>query len=160
MTPRNVVRVGALTFLSLAGVGLTGGTAYAYWLTTGTGTGSAAASTAQALTTSVATTGGTLLYPGATGDVRLTINNPNPFPVTVSSVSDLGTITSDKGAACDAATGVAFVDQTGLALAVPAASSATFTLVGAVTMDNSSDNSCQGATFTIGVSLAGGSAAP
>jgi len=153
MTPRNVVRVGALCLLSVLGTTLTGGTAYAFWTTTGSGSGSAGAGMAQPLTTSPVAVSSGLLYPGAAGDVRIKVDNPNPFPVTVTDVVGTGTITSDKGAACDAATGVSFTDVTGGSLPVPASGSATFTLANAVSMDNSSDDSCQGATFTIGVTL-------
>jgi hypothetical protein len=72
-------------------------------------------------------------------------------------VSGAGTITSDKGAACDASTGVTFTNQSGLTLDVPASTSATFTLSGSVAMSNASDNSCQGAVFTVPVSLSGAS---
>jgi hypothetical protein len=132
--------------------------AYAAWTASGGGSGYAKASSAQALSTldTSATTSATL-YPGATGDVKLKINNPNPYPVRITGVGGNGTITSDKGSACDASTGVTFTNQSGLALDVPAASSATFTLSGAVAMTNASDNSCQGAVFTIPVSLSGGS---
>jgi hypothetical protein len=158
MTPRNVLRVAALALLVLVGVGTTGGTAYAFWFASGSGAGSAAATVAKPLTTSAVAVSSGLLYPGATGDVRITINNPNPFPVTVTGVTGTGPITSDKGGACDAATGVTFADVTGASLAVPASGSASFTLAGAVAMDNSSDDTCQGATFTIPVALAGASA--
>jgi hypothetical protein len=158
MTPRNVARVGAIVCLTLVGSSALGGTAYAFWIAAGTGTGAAQAGVAQPLTTTAVAASSTLLYPeGPVGDVTLRINNPNPFPITVTDVTATGTITSDKGAACDGATGVTFTDQTGLTLAVPASSSQSFTLTGAVSMDNSSDNTCQGALFTIGVSLAGGS---
>jgi hypothetical protein len=95
------------------------------------------------------------LYPGATGNVKLQINNPNPYPVRVTAVSGNGTITSDAGAACNASTGVSYTDQTSLTLDIGANNSATFTLSGAVAMTNASDNSCQGAVFTIPVSLTG-----
>jgi hypothetical protein len=153
MTPRNVVRVGATVSGALIGLSMLGGTAYAYWKAGGTGSGTAAAGVVQPLTTSAATVSSGLLYPGATGDVRLTVVNPNPFPVTVTSVVGTTAITSDKGAACDAATGVTFTDATSVSLAVAASGSATFTLAGTVAMDNSSDDSCQGATFTIPVAL-------
>ena len=153
MAPRNVLRAGALASLALVGLVATGGTAYAFWTATGTGSGTAAAGVAQPLTTSPLAVSTGLLYPGATGDVRIQVDNPNPFPVTVTDVVGTGAITSDKGGACDGATGVTFSDVTGAALAVPAGGSATFTLADAVTMDNSSDDSCQGATFTIGVDL-------
>ena len=134
------------------------GVAYAAWTAGGSGSGYAKATTAQALSTiDVSATTPATLYPGATGDLKLEIDNPNPYPVRVTSVSGAGTITSDKGAACDASTGVSFADQTGLTLDVPGSSSATFTLSGAVSMSNASDNSCQGAVFTVPVSLSGAS---
>lgn len=142
----------------MLGVLAVGSIAYAAWTASGTGSGYAKATTAQALTTvdvSASTTA--QLYPGGTGDVTLRIDNPNPYPVRVTSVSGTGAITSDKGAACDASTGVTFADQTGQSLDVPAGSAVTFTLSGAVTMSNASDNSCQGAIFTIPVALSGAS---
>ena len=50
-----------------------------------------------------------------------------------------------------------FTNQTGQTLDVPASSAVTFTLSGAVSMSNASDNSCQGAIFTIPVALSGAS---
>jgi hypothetical protein len=142
----------------VVGAMLAAGVAFAAWTATGSGSGYAKATTAQALTTvDVSASTPATLYPGATGNVKLSINNPNPYPVTVSSVSGNGAITSDKGAACNASTGVTYSNQTGLSLAVPAAGSATFTLTGAVSMSNASDDSCQGAVFTIPVSLSGAS---
>jgi hypothetical protein len=149
-------RVGLVVLLLV--VAVSASIAYAAWTASGSGSGYAKATTAQALSTldASATTSATL-YPGATGDVRLKIDNPNPYPVRVTAVTGAGTVTSDKGAACDASTGVAFTNQTGLTLDVPASSSATFTLAGSVTMSNASDNSCQGALFTVPVTLSGGS---
>jgi hypothetical protein len=158
MTPRNVVRVGAVVALSVIGTASLGGTAYAFWAASGSGSATAAAGTAQPLTAAAASVTTGLLYPGGpAGDVRLTITNPNPFPVTVTDVVNPVTspITSNKGGLCDASTGVDFIDQSGKTLSVPASSSATFTLAGAVTMANSSDDTCQGATFTIPVVLTG-----
>jgi hypothetical protein len=148
-----------LVTLALAAVLTVGiGVAYAAWTASGSGTGYAKAGSAQALSTldASATTAATL-YPGATGDAKLKIDNPNPYPVRITAVSGNGTINSDKGTACDSSTGVSFTDQTGLTLDVPASSSATFTLSGAVAMSNASDNSCQGAVFSIPVSLSGAS---
>lgn len=134
------------------------GVAYAAWTAGGSGSGYAKATTAQALATiDVSASTPATLYPGATGNLKLEIDNPNPYPVRITSVSGAGTITSDKGAACDASTGVSFANQSGLTLDVPGSSSATFTLSGAVSMSNASDNSCQGAVFTVPVSLSGAS---
>ena len=142
----------------LFGIILVSSIAYAAWTASGGGQGYAKAGTAQTLTTvDVSASTVASLYPSGTGNVLIRISNPNPYPVLVASVTGSGTITSDKGAACDASTGVSFTNQTGLSLAVPASSAATFTLTGAAAMSNVSDNTCQGAVFTIPVTLSGAS---
>src|ERR1700741_5138606 len=148
----------AVVVVSLATAGLVS----AAWLANGSGFGYAKAGSSQDLSTADASASTTAtLYPGATGDVTLTIDNPNPFPVRVTGVSLDGTaanITPDAGHASCAPTGVSFVDQTGLTIDVPARSggtngTATPTLTGAVAMSNASANGCQGAVFTIPVEL-------
>jgi hypothetical protein len=132
------------------------GVGIAAWSVTGSGTGYAKASTSSALTLADASASTTAdLYPGASGTVKLKVSNPNPFPVRITAVSGNGAITSDKGAACDAATGVAFVNQSGLTLDLAAnASDQVLTLAaGAVTMSNASHNTCQGAVFSVPVSV-------
>lgn len=139
-----------------AGAMLAGSVAFAAWTATGAGSGYAKASSAQALTTvDVSASTVATLYPGATGNVLLRIANPNSYPVTVTDVAGSGAIDSDAVAACDASTGVTFTNQTGLSLNVPASGAATFTLTGSVAMSNSSHTSCQGAIFTIPVTLSG-----
>jgi hypothetical protein len=134
----------------LVGIGV------AAWNISGTGNGYAKATTASAVTLADATAFTSAdLYPGATGSLKLRVTNPNSFPVRITTVSGNGTITSDKGAACDAATGVTFANQTGLTLDVGAGATATLTVAGSVSMSNSSDNSCQGAVFTVPVTVAG-----
>lgn len=155
---KNLSRRGvAAMIVLLVGLGVT--VAFAAWTTNGTGNATAKARSSQALTT-VDVSASTLatLYPGGTGDLYLSINNPNSYPVRVTGVAPgSGAITSDAGAACTASTGVTFTAQTGLALDVAANSQATFTLVGKVAMSNASDTSCQGAVFTVPVSLTGAS---
>lgn len=138
------------------GVALASSVAFAAWTASGSGNGYAQAKTAVALTTvdvSASTTA--QLYPGGTGDVLIKITNPNPYAVTVTGVAAGGAITSDKGVACNGATGVTYTAPTSPSLAVPASSSAQFTLTGAVAMSNASNNACQGAIFTIPVTLTG-----
>jgi hypothetical protein len=130
--------------------------AFAAWNSTGSGSGAAQATTAKALTTTAASTT-SQLFPGADGDLKITVKNDNGYPVRVTDVTGSGTIASDKGPACDASTGVTFTDQHTQALDVPAGSSTTFTLSAVVHMSNASDNACQGAVFTIPVSLVGAS---
>jgi len=147
--------VGAgVTLIVLSAVGL----AYAAWTSSGTGSGYAKAGNAEALSTvdvSASTTA--TLYPGSNGDVTIEIDNPNPYPVRVTSVTGDGSITADGGHPGCVTTGVSFADQTGLTIDIAAGDSTQTTLNGAASMSNASDNGCQGAVFTIPVSLSGNS---
>jgi hypothetical protein len=151
--PRKLVVVlAAIVVLVLSSIVL------AAWSTSGSGNGYAKAGTASALTLGDATASTTAdLYPGSTGTVQLKVTNPNSFPVRITAVSKqaAGSITSDKGASCNASTGVTFNNQTGLTLDLAAGATSTFPLSGAVSMSNASDNTCQGAVFTIPVDVTG-----
>jgi hypothetical protein len=139
------------------------GVVVAAWVANGSGPAYAKAATASSLTLGDASASVTAdLYPGATGAVKVMVTNPNAFPVRITSVAKqaAAAITSDKGAACNASTGVTFTNQTGLTLDLAAGATNTFTLAGAVSMSNASDNSCQGAVFTIPVDVTGASNAP
>ena len=151
--------IGAFVTLAVVGVA---SLVYAAWTSSGTGNGYAKAQSAQALPTSdISATTTATLYPGATGNVEIKINNPNPYPVRVTSITGTGAATPDSGhAAGCTTTGVAFVDKTGLTIDVAANASTTTTLTNAVTMSNASSNGCQGATFTLPVSMSGASNAP
>jgi len=143
---------------AVVGATLAANVAFAAWTSGGTGSGTAQATSAVALTTTAATTSAQL-FPGGSGDLKITVKNDNGYPVRVTDVTGGGGITSDKGPACDASTGVTFTDQHAQTLDIAANSSATFTLSGVLHMSNASDNSCQGAVFTVPVSLAGASRA-
>ena len=131
------------------------GIAIAAWVVSGSGTGYAKAGSSSALTLSDASASTSAdLYPGAAGAVKLKVSNPNPFPVRITAVAGNGAVTSDKGAGCDASTGVSFTNQSGLTLDLLAnETNKVFTLPGAVSMSNASDNTCQGAVFSIPVSV-------
>ena len=136
---------------------------YAAWTSAGNGSGIAKASTAQALTT-VTATASAGLYPGANAALSLQVSNPNPYPVTVTDVTGNGTITADAshstcGQDATHPTGVTYTDQHNLSISVPANGTTSVSVSNSVHMSNASDNSCQGATFTIPVSLSGSSAA-
>jgi hypothetical protein len=151
-----------VTVMALSAVGLV----YAAWTTSGSGSVYAKAGSSQSLTTvdASASTSATL-YPGATGDVVLKVSNPNSYPIRVTGVALNGTnadITPDSGHSGCTTTGVSFTGATGLTLDVPAKSGGTngtaqHTLTGAASMSNASVDGCQGATFTIPVSLTGAS---
>jgi hypothetical protein len=151
MTKKRII-TGGVTILVFAVVGLV----YAAWTTSGSGSGYAKATTAQALTTddvSATTTG--QLYPGGTGDVKVKINNPNPYPVVVTDVTGSGAITA-SAAGCTT-TGVTFTDQTGKTIQIAANGNTSVTFNNAASMSNASLNACQGNTFTIPVALTGAS---
>ncbi len=151
-TPRRH-RTGRKVAVLAAGavVALAASAAFAAWTVSGGGTGTASATSAQNLTTSVATTTAAL-YPGVTGaDLYLTVNNPNPFPVTITSVNANGAATADAGHPTCVTTGVTST-TTAVSKVVPAGGSTSFT-VPSVAMSNASDTGCQGATFTIPVTF-------
>jgi hypothetical protein len=152
---RRLKRRWSLALLLLLGAAIAG-VAGGAWNITGTGSGAAKAGVAVGLTLNDAS-GATVadLYPSITGNVKLNVTNPNTFPVRITNVTGTGAITSDKGAACNASTGVTFTNQTGLTLDLAAGATSAFTLTGAAPMSNSSDNTCQGAIFTIPVSVSG-----
>jgi len=136
-------------------VGLGADTAHAYFGSTGSGTGSASTGTMQTVTVA-ATTGSpsTPLLPGGTGDVALQVTNPNSFAVTLVSVTGSGPITADGGHAGCTTTGVTFTDQTGLTINIPASGTTQVDLPSAAAMSTASSAGCQGATFSIPVTIA------
>ncbi|BEL10088.1 hypothetical protein Q0Z83_082790 [Actinoplanes sichuanensis] len=136
----------------------TGATAaYAAWVARGTGEAKAQAVTAAPLTTGSVTLAADL-YPGATGDAKITINNPNSYKVKVADIIG-STVTASGGIGDCAGTNVVFANQTGKDIEVPAKGNVQVTLTNAVSMIADAENGCQGATFTVAVSLVGASAA-
>jgi hypothetical protein len=137
-------------------VAVTSGVAHALWLDGGSGSGSADAGNMLTVTVAAFIGGdspSSTLYPGGTADVVLRVNNPNAFAVSVVSVTGSGTIAPDAGhAAGCTTTGVTFANQTGVAIAVAPGSSLVH-LAGAATMSSSSSSGCQGATFSIPVTI-------
>jgi len=146
-----LVAIGIITGSALAST-----LAFAAWTASGSGSGSAKAIEAVALSAS-GVDGVGQLYPGSDGDLRLEITNPNPYPVRITEVNGNGTITSDKGTSCNGATGVTFTNQIGQELDIDAGDKASFVLANALHMSNASHTTCQGAIFTVPVSLVGAS---
>jgi len=180
-TSKRIVAIGT----PLAAVAATG-IAFAAWTATGSGSGYAKATTAQALTTvdvsATVVAGASGLYPGGTTGLDIKIHNPNSYPVLVTGVAAKldathfvvgtgggGSCTDDPstestpGNAATLAhpTGVSFSGWAspadGTAIAVAASGDTEVTLAGKVSMSNTSDNGCQGATFSIPVTLSGAS---
>jgi hypothetical protein len=140
---------------------IVGGVVLAAWLVPGNGQGYSKASSAQALTTSDVSASTTAqLYPGGSGDVKVKIDNPNPFAVTVTKIEANGAVSSDQvgctdvGGDASKATGVGFSTQNlNSGNVVAANGSLSLTLNNAASMTNASVNACQGAVFTIPVTF-------
>jgi hypothetical protein len=139
------------------------GVAIAAWTTGGSGSGQASAGSASSMAISAGTPSSSL-FPGASADVAATVSNPNPYAVHVSSVS-LGTITVDAGhSGCNTASLSVTSPQSngGSGWDVPAKSggvngSLNLDLANAISMDNTANDSCQGATFTVALIATGAS---
>jgi hypothetical protein len=143
-----------ITSAACVAVGLSSGTAYAYFTGSGHGTGSATVGGMATVTISSATVSpNTPLLPGGSGDVTLKVTNPNAFAVTLVSVTGDGSITADSGHPSCTTTGVTFTSQTGLSTSIPADTTQSIDLPGAASMTAASSPGCQGATFSIPVTI-------
>lgn len=159
-TPRQrwTRRVAALGFANALVMG--GGLAYANWSTNGSGSGAASAASALAVTGSVGTvsSSATLLVPGGSAPLIVNVHNPNNFSVKISAVTLTSAqlpsaIGSPKSASCTTSTAGVQLNSaaatTALPVSIPANGDATVTMAnGAVSMALTSDDGCQGATFT------------
>jgi hypothetical protein len=134
------------------------GVAAAAWLQTGTGFGSAKAQTA--VNSTIATSAATAdLFPGkAGGSVYFTVDNPNAYPVTYTSLA-VGAITSSDPTNCPAvATNITVATPITVNIPLLAnAAAAAKTVAGVTTMPSTAVNGCQGVTFTIALTLTGAS---
>lgn len=124
--------------LVLAGAGV----AFAAYLSTGTGSGETT-STVAVNSTIKSNSRGTALYPGATTPYTVTINNPNPYPVKVVSIT---ASSSAAAGTCPAGT-VTSPGLTNPPGTIAPNGTADYTLT--ATMINDPDNSCQGKTFSM-----------
>ena len=125
--------------------------AVAEWSSTATGTGSAQ-STHDSPSHITASVFAPDLFPGATDSVSVTLDNPNPYPVIVTSISSgssgaqgnctAGTVTSDAVNGSPAV-----VQADGSTTTIAAAGSGTYQLT--THMVGGADNSCQGLSFSL-----------
>lgn len=132
--------------------------AIAAWTTGGSGSGQAQAGSATPMTISVGTPSSSL-YPTASADVAASISNTNPYKVLVSSIA-LGAVSVDAGhSGCNTSSVHVTSPQTngGSGWTVPASGSLPVDLTGAISMDNTANDSCQGATFTVALTATGAS---
>ncbi|MCO4238047.1 hypothetical protein [Pseudarthrobacter raffinosi] len=137
------------------------GGAYAYWATVGAGSGAATNGTMATVTVEALVAGDSpqnTLAPGGTADVAVRAHNPNGYAVRVYAIRGDGAATAvgDPTGCPATGTGVTFVDPAApLAptVSIPANSSVLITLQGAAAMSTASLSGCQGATFSLPVTL-------
>jgi hypothetical protein len=148
---RRVVILGVTTVVLL---GLGSGAAFAYWRTTGAGSGSASTGTVQSVTVLAASgTPASLLVPGGSAELVLTISNPNTYAVTLTGLSQNGTLTVSGGSGCTAAnSGVAVATASALSVSVPAGTNNVRVSSG-IQMTAASASGCQSADFQVPVTL-------
>jgi hypothetical protein len=142
--------LGAVVALVL---GLGAGAAYGYFTSTGHGSGTASTGTAASVTVNEATgTVSTPLFPGSTGDMLVSLTNPNSYAVTITSITLNGTITPDSGHPSCTTAGVTLQTLTGLSINVTSGTDH-LDISNAVAMGASSSNGCQSATFQVPVTI-------
>ncbi|MCU1459933.1 MAG: hypothetical protein JWO37_8 [Acidimicrobiales bacterium] len=159
--PRKIVAL-ATAAGALAAMGIGYAATSTSWTTVGDGSGSAKAYT-QVLTLAATTPAAdSSLYPGnATGsDLTFKISNTNPYNIDITGVAaaSVGSITTANGKGACPAADVSFTAPTSQSTitnhAVNAAvSNQVVTLVGALKMSALAADGCQGATFSVPVTV-------
>jgi hypothetical protein len=154
---RLAARIAVVTIALCIATGAGG--AYAYWAATGAGRGAATNGTMATVTVVALVAGdspqGTLV-PGGTADVAVRASNPNGFLVKVYALRGNGAATADANHPACTNTGVTFVDPAAPltpTVTIPANSSVLINLPGAAAMSTASSSGCQGATFSLPVTL-------
>jgi hypothetical protein len=137
-----------------------GGVAWAAWGVHGSGSTQTKAGTAVPLAViSASIAPATLLYPGGTADLLVRIRNDNQFPVTVGSVTRTSkAITTDAAhPGCPGSVLDTTEDDDTFTLNehFGTGEDRTLTIPNAMRMDASAGNACQGARFSIPISVAG-----
>ena len=145
----------------VAAVGILAATALAVWSSNASGSGNTKAVTAETVTVN-AITGTADLYPGGpAGKVYFTLTNTNPYSITFDSLT--GALVTDVSGGSGGTPSCATTDVTvstlpasGLALTVGAnTTSATRSISGVVSMVGAAPDACQGAVFTVSLTLTG-----
>ena len=150
-------RLAIVTAVTVAAVGAGSGIAFAVWTVNGSGSGGAAATVAQGLTVTAVTPSGAgaSLYPGGpAGPVSFTVANPNPFAVTITSLT-WGTPVSTNVTTC-ANSNISLDPNapTSVSISIPAnGTSPTVVVPGVLDLAHSAPNGCEGQSFTVPVTV-------
>jgi hypothetical protein len=139
---------------TIAAIAATSGVALAYWSATGAGSGTNTAATMTINVTGLQAgdSNQTSLLPGGSADVILRVNNPNAFSVQVSSIAANGTAVASNNCAPTDVTFDAPSDYTPAQFTL-APGSHLIRIAGAARMGLASSSACQGATFSLPISV-------
>jgi hypothetical protein len=136
-------------------VATTASLAFAAWTSNGSGTGTAASTTdALSAIAGVSPVAADDLYPGATKTAKVTVSNPNSYPVVVTKIN--AGASRVVNVSCAASTvrtdalgdGTNAVTQSLGGTVIAPGGSGTYTLT--LRMSNDPDNTCKSQTFVIG----------
>ena len=145
---RRTTAAGVAT-LAIVGTGI----AFAAWTSTGTGQGTADATSATNLTVTVGNASG--LYPTGSNTASFTVTNPNPYAVKLSGADAATNFAADAGHSGCNVSSLSSAAQS-LSDVIPAGgTSASHTVT--IAMDNTANDSCQGASFTFDLTVHGAS---
>jgi hypothetical protein len=153
MQPRRRGRCALIVLAVFVGVIALASSAFAYFTTGGAGAGSARTGTVAAPTVVSATATANLLPTGGFTDLSVTLNNTNSFSVRITGIQQTGTVTIGAGAGTCTTSGVSVPTNSGLSFNAGAGNGVVVTLPAVVKMDTTSDNGCQGRTFTFPIKL-------
>lgn len=135
---------------------MTGGSAYAYWTTSGSGTAAAAAGTVSALEVNDPSVSG--LFPTGSVSGGFSVTNPNAFAVVLTEAAR-GAVTVDAAHAAAGCNAESVTFTTGTLLTTPlAAGDGQATVPFTATMSNAAVDACQGATFSLPLTVTAQSA--
>lgn len=134
-----------------------GGRSYAYFTAGGTGTGAAEVGGVDELTPLGPVGGGANadpMFPGGAGDIVVHVRNPNSFPVEVVRVRRLtNTLITSSVPACALHVSVVAIVDVAPGTRLDPGETRELRLVDAATLSEVAPDDCQGATFTIPVSV-------
>jgi hypothetical protein len=135
------------------------GIAFATWSATGSGSGTGAAAVAESLViTPVTPTGANAtMYPGGpAGAVFFNIDNPNPYPVTITGVSWGTPVSTDPSACASSLVSLDSGAPTTVSIAVPAATTLPAVQInGVLDLASTATNGCQENAFDIVMNVTG-----
>ena len=137
------------------------GIGFAAWSASGSGSGGAAATVAQGvtLTATIPTSpGAATLYPGGPpGSVYFTASNPNPYAVTITSIT-WGTPFSTNTSSCPSSniSVDANAPKTGLSIVIPPnPQTAGFSVPNVLDLSHGALDGCQGVGFSVPMTVTG-----